>query len=82
MCEEIFSPSSMARETSLVVSVGNFTCKLCDDRKLLNVSKAMSYRRADRCSGSAGREETISFSEMAFPARALNDGSLMMGEES
>lgn len=70
----------MARETSLVVSVGNFTWRLCDDRKLLNVSKAMSYKRPERCSASAGREATISFSEMAFPARELNDGSLD-GEE-
>lgn len=66
----------MARETSLVVSVGNLTWRLCDDRKLLNVSKAKSYKRPERCSGSAGREATISFSEIAFPARALNDESL------
>jgi hypothetical protein len=66
----------MARETSLVVSAGNLTCKLCDERKLLRDSKTMSYKRPERCSGSAGRESTISFSETAFPARALNDGSL------
>lgn len=69
----------MARETSLVVSAGNATWRLWDERNWLKVSKAMSYKRAERCSGSAGREATISFSEMAFPARALNDGSLLKG---
>lgn len=66
----------MARETSAAVSAGNWSCRLCDERKLLKVSKAMSYKRAERSSGSAGREATISFSEIAFPLRALNDGSL------
>lgn len=66
----------MARETSWVVSAGNFTCKLCEARKLFIESKARSYKRAERCSGSAGREEVISFSEIAFPARAPNAGSL------
>ena len=66
-------PSSIARATSVVASAGNLICMLCELKNVLKVSNAISYKRPDLCSGSVGKEETISFSEIAFPARTFED---------
>lgn len=58
-----------------MVSDGNLNWRVCDLKKSLTESAAISYKRALRCSGSAGREETISFSETDFPLRTY-DASL------
>lgn len=68
----------MARAISVVVSSGNLTSKLCEEKKFETESIARSNKRPVLPDASAGRDATISFSDKAFPARDEYDGFLKM----
>ena len=69
-------PSSMARAMSVVVSSGNCTSNLCEEKKFEMESMARSYKRPVFPDASAGRDATISFSDKALPTRDEYDGFL------
>lgn len=66
----------MARAMSVVVSSGNLTSKLCDEKKFEIESMARSNNRPVFPVASAGKDATISFSDKAFPTRDEYDGFL------
>lgn len=66
----------MARAMSVVVSSGNCTSNLWDEKKFEMESIARSNKRPVFPDASAGKDATISFSDKALPTRDEYDGFL------